>query len=138
MLAAAASEKVMHVLNQFLMQMTVAQAEAAEGASGIAHFFGEGAGSAVPFVLMFGAMYFIMIRPMLKQNRTQQDMLKALKKDDEVVTSGGIYGKVQTIEDRLVVLEIANGVRIKILRSNIAGKWNPSGPVPAAVVQAKE
>jgi preprotein translocase subunit YajC len=90
-----------------------------------------------PFLLMIAAVYFIMMRPMLKQNKQQAEVLKALKKDDEVATSGGIYGKIYAIDERIVTLEIANGVRIKVLRSNIAGKWNPTAPA-AAAAPAKE
>jgi len=125
----------MQILNQIAMQLLLAQAEG-EAPNGFIQTLRES--SFVPLIAMIGAMYFILIRPMLKQNKTHQAVLKQLKKDDEVITSGGIYGKIHAIEDKLVVLEIASGTRIKILRTNIAGKWNPSLPVPAAVAQAKE
>ncbi len=125
----------MHIMNQLALHWALAQAEAAEP-PGFVQSLRES--SFIPLLLMIAAMYFILVRPMLKQNRQHQDLLKALKKDDEVITSGGIYGKIFAIEDKLVVLEVANGVRIKVLRSNIAGKWNPSQPVPASVAQAKE
>ena len=50
------------------------------------------------------------------------------KKDDEVVTTGGIYGKIVSLDDRVVTLEIADKVKIKILRDRIAGRWNPAQP----------
>lgn len=101
-----------------LMTFAVAQAESAEQQAPVWM-------QAVPWLLMFAAMYFIMLRPMWKQNKQQQELLKSLKKDDEVVTSAGIYGKINAITDRVVTLEVASGVKIKILRSNISGKWNP-------------
>ena len=123
----------MHILNQLALQWALAQAEAPEpqGFERILREFGL-------LPLLFVVAYFLMIRPAIKQNKQHQETLKSLKKDDEVITSGGIYGKIHAIEDKLVVLEVANGVRIKVLRANIAGKWNPSQPVPAGAAQAKE
>jgi preprotein translocase subunit YajC len=125
----------MPFLSHIALQLAMAQADAAQP-EGFIQSLRES--NFVPLLAMIGAMYFILIRPMLKQNKQHQETLKTLKKDDEVITSGGIYGKIHAIEDKLVSLEVANGVRIKVLRTNIAGKWNPSLPVPAAVAQAKE
>jgi len=72
---------------------------------------------------MFVVIYLLLIRPASKQRKDHQVLLTALKKDDEVVTSGGIYGRIVGIEDKVVVLEIANGVKVKILRDRIAGRW---------------
>lgn len=78
-----------------------------------------------PFALMLVVVYFLMLRPAWKQSKTQQTMLSGLKKDDEVVTTGGLYGRIFSISDKVVTLEIAKDTRIKLLRSAIAGKWNP-------------
>jgi len=77
-------------------------------------------GMLVPFLLMFAVLYFLMIRPQQKKMREQQDMLKALEHGTEVVTSSGILGKITGITDKVVTLEIADNVRIKILKSQIA------------------
>lgn len=80
----------------------------------------------LPMLLMFGVIYFLLIRPANKQRRQHQEMLNALKKDDEVTAAGGIYGRIVSIEDRVVTLEIADKVKIKVLRDRITGPWSPS------------
>ena len=107
-----------------VMQLLLAQAEQAPDQPSFLM-------QTAPILLMFVAVYFFLLRPMWKQNKDQQEMLKKLTKDDEVVTSGGIYGKIKEIEDKVVVLEVANGVKLKVLRSAIAGKWNTDAK-PAA------
>jgi len=69
------------------------------------------------FILMFGVMYFIMIRPQQKQAQQQKAMLAALTKGDEVITQGGMIGKINAITDRVVTLEVANGVKVRLLKA---------------------
>jgi preprotein translocase subunit YajC len=74
----------------------------------------------LPFILIFGVFYFLVIRPQQKKLSEQEKMIKALQRGDRVVTSGGIHGKITKIdEDTQVMLEIAEGVQIKIDRDNI-------------------
>ncbi|MFL5318520.1 MAG: preprotein translocase subunit YajC [Myxococcaceae bacterium] len=85
--------------------------------------------------LMFAIMWFLVINPQRKQMKTQKDLLSSLKKGDEVVTQGGILGKIHSIEDKLMTLEVANGVRIRVLKSSVQGKVavpgeEPSKPAP--------
>src|SRR5262245_33967546 len=75
----------------------------------------------LPMLLIFAVIYFMLLRPRMKEQKAQQEALKALKVDDEVVTTGGIWGKIRAIDDRIVTLEIAKDVKIKVLRSGIAG-----------------
>lgn len=75
----------------------------------------------LPFVLMFVVIYFLMIRPQQKQARQHRDYLSALQVGDEVVTNAGIFGKIEDIDDKSVRLEIARDVRIRVLKSQIAG-----------------
>jgi len=89
---------------------------------------GAGAGSAggmfgalAPLLLMFLVFYFLLIRPQQKRAKQHRDFLTALEKGDEVITSGGLHGKVTGITDNVVTLEIADKVRIKIQKANIAG-----------------
>jgi len=74
----------------------------------------------IPLVLMFAIFYFLLIRPQQKKAKEHKAMLDALKKGDSAVTAGGIYGKVMSVEDNIVGLEIATGVVIKIAKEHIA------------------
>jgi len=73
-----------------------------------------------PFILIFVIMYFMVIRPQQKKTKEHQQMLNKLKKNDEVMTSGGIYGKVIDLKDTVVTLEVAPNVRIRVHRPQIA------------------
>jgi len=71
----------------------------------------------VAFIAIF---YFMAIRPQQKQRRAHADLISTLKKGDQVVTAGGMYGTVKRIEEGIVVIEIARGVSIKVARRAIA------------------
>jgi preprotein translocase subunit YajC len=68
--------------------------------------------SFLPIVLMFVVLYFLMIRPQMKRQKEQKAMMDALTKGDEVVTVGGIVGKVTKVTDAYVTLEVADGTEI--------------------------
>jgi preprotein translocase subunit YajC len=77
--------------------------------------------SGVPmFVIMIGIFYFLLIRPQQKKAKEHRSLLDSLKKGDNVVTAGGLYGKVNAVDDNIVNLEIATGVNIKIKKGHIA------------------
>jgi preprotein translocase subunit YajC len=76
--------------------------------------------SLLPLVLVFVIFYFLLIRPQQKKVREHKEMLEKLKKNDEVVTSGGIYGKVIALTDSVVTLEVAPNVRIRVSRPQVA------------------
>jgi len=92
--------------------------------------FAEGAAnspmSMLPTVLMFAAMfavlYFVMIRPQQKQQKKHQELLGALKKGDEVVLSSGIIGKINSVEDRFVYLEIGDKTKVKVLKQAVSAR----------------
>jgi preprotein translocase subunit YajC len=73
-----------------------------------------------PFILIFVIMYFMVIRPQQKKTKEHQEMLNKLKKNDEVMTSGGIYGKVIDLKETEVTLEVAPNVRIRVHRPQIS------------------
>lgn len=73
----------------------------------------------IMMVAIFAIMYFFMIRPQNKKQKEIQNFRKNLEIGQEVITAGGIYGKVKDIEDSVVVLEIASGVKIKIDKNSI-------------------
>ena len=72
-----------------------------------------------PLVLMFVVLYFVMIRPQMKKQKEHRAMLEALVKGDEVVTVGGMLGKVSKMGDNYVGLDVANGVEIQVQRSAV-------------------
>lgn len=76
--------------------------------------------SFLPLVLIFIIFYFLLIRPQQKKAKQHQEMLGKLKKNDEVMTSGGIYGKVISLADNVVTLEVAPNVRIRVNRPQIS------------------
>jgi preprotein translocase subunit YajC len=80
-----------------------------------------GLGSFLPLILMFVVFYFLLIWPQQKKAKAHRAVLSNLKKGDEVVTSGGLYGAITGITDTVVTLEIAEKVRIKVSRSSVAG-----------------
>jgi preprotein translocase subunit YajC len=84
---------------------------------------GGGAGSMPLFmIMMIAVFYFILIRPQQKKQKEQDSWLKSLKKGDEVVTSGGVIGRISGLTDNTVTLEVQEKVRIKVLRSSVSGK----------------
>lgn len=68
----------------------------------------------VPLIFMFAIFYFLLIRPQQKKAKEHRAMLEALKTGDSVKTAAGIHGKVAAIEDQVITLEIATGVKIKV------------------------
>ena len=74
----------------------------------------------IPFIVIFVIMYFMVIRPQQKKAKDHRDLLNKLKKNDEVMTSGGIYGRVIDLKENVVMLEVAPNVRIRVARPQIA------------------
>ena len=81
---------------------------------------GSGIASFLPFVLILGVMYFLVIRPQSKKAKEHSDMVSALKKGDRVVVSNGILGVVShVVDDHEISVEIASGVDVKVVRSSV-------------------
>lgn len=76
--------------------------------------------NAIPIVGIVIIFYFFVISPANKQRKKTEEMLAALKKGDRVITSGGIHGSIQGIEDQVIWLRVADNVKIKVQRSAIA------------------
>ncbi|HFC29699.1 MAG TPA: preprotein translocase subunit YajC [Oceanospirillales bacterium] len=81
---------------------------------------GGGLMSLVPMILIFVAMYFILIRPQQKKMKMHQQMVAALAKGDEVTTNGGILGKIVALDEGFITVEIAQNVTIKLQRGAVA------------------
>lgn len=79
--------------------------------------------SLMPLVFIFLAFYFIFIRPQKKKMKIQQEFLAALKKGDSVLTSFGLLGTVSGLTDQFVTLEIDQGVKVRVLRSQISSPF---------------
>ena len=85
----------------------------------------------VPTILIIGIMYFLMIRPQQKRLKEHREMIEAIRRGDTVVTSGGIIGKVTKADESELQVEVADGVRIKVLRTSISevrGKGEAAAP----------
>ncbi len=80
----------------------------------------------LPIVLMFVIFYFLLIRPQQKKAKEHKEMIANLKKGNKVVTSGGVFGTIISLDDTTVKLEIADKVEIKMTRSSIAAVVNSS------------
>lgn len=75
--------------------------------------------SMLPLVLMFVVLYFVMIRPQMKKQKEHRAMIEAITKGDEVVTAGGVLGKISKLGESFLGVEVANGVEIQIQRSAV-------------------
>ena len=84
--------------------------------------------SIAPFILVFIVMWFLLIRPQQKKQKEHRAMVAALKRGDRVVTNGGIYGQVSHVADDHLMVEIADGLKIKIVRDAVAAV--PGKPEP--------
>ena len=106
------------------MFVTAAYAQTA-GAGGA----GSLIGSMLPLVLIFAIMYFLLIRPQQKKVRDLKAMIEAVRRGDQVLTSGGIIGKVIKVgDDNVVEVEIAEGVKVKIVKSTISQVMSKTEP----------
>lgn len=111
------------------MFISEAFAQAAPAAANADSMFGS-LGSMLPLVLMFVVLYFVMIRPQMKRQKEAKAMIDALAKGDEVVTSGGLLGKISKIGESYLTVEIANGVEIQVQRGAVV-QVLPKGTVAA-------
>jgi len=69
--------------------------------------------AALPFVLIFGLFYFLILRPQRKQSKQKEDMMKNIKRGDKVITGGGIHGRIVNTEEELLTVEISKGVTFR-------------------------
>lgn len=75
--------------------------------------------SFLPIILMFVVLYFVMIRPQMKRQKEQKSMIEALAKNNEVITAGGIIGKITKVSDNFVTVEVSDGVEIQVQKSAV-------------------
>jgi preprotein translocase subunit YajC len=104
------------------MFATPAYAQAAGGAAGAFTSF-------IPLILIFAIMYFLLIRPQQKKLKEHKGMVEALRRGDQVLTQGGIIGKVSKVkDDGELEIEIAEGVKVRVLRHTIAQVLSKTEP----------
>jgi preprotein translocase subunit YajC len=117
--------------------MWISEAFAQDGAKPSGGF--GGLESILPLILIFVVFWFLLIRPQQKRMKEHKALIAAIKKGDEVMTAGGIVGKVTKASETspTVEVEIADNVRVQIARGQIAGLWNPSAPNPTQPASAQ-
>jgi preprotein translocase subunit YajC len=101
-------------VTQFLVGM--AQASSGGGPGGAL-------GGMLPIIAIFAIMYFLVLRPQSRKAKEHQKMLTELKKGEEVVTQGGIIGKITGITDGELIIQVQEGVRLRVLRSGVQGRY---------------
>jgi preprotein translocase subunit YajC len=107
------------------MLITPAFAQTADAGNAFASFF--------PLILIFVIMYFLLIRPQQKKAKEMKAMIEALRRGDQVLTQGGIVGKVTKVgEDAQIEVEIATGVTVKVIKSTILAVMNKTEPATKA------
>jgi len=102
----------MNLLDLFVSEAHAAEAAAPAGQGGLESIL-------VPLIIFFAIFYFLIIRPQSKRAKAHRQLLDNLAIGDQVITAGGIHGKVSGMQDAVVVLEIATGVKIRINRASI-------------------
>ena len=108
------------------MLITPAFAQASGG-------FGSGIGGFLPIILIFGIMYFLMIRPQQKKMKEHRLMVSALRRGDQVVTHGGVIGKVTKVkDDDEVEVEISKDVKVRVIKSTVVNVLNKTEPTQKA------
>jgi len=85
----------------------------------------------LPLVLIFAVFYFLLIRPQNKRQKEHKEMVANLGAGDEVVTAGGVLGKVTDVKEQFIRVEVANGVELKVQRHTISAVM-PKGTVKSA------
>ena len=100
-----------------------AQAAGGGGAGAMAQF--------IPLILIFVIMYFLILRPQQKRMKEHRNMVQALKRGDQVVTQGGLIGKVTDVKDDEIAVEIAQGVKVRVVRATVAQVVSKTAPVAA-------
>jgi preprotein translocase subunit YajC len=93
----------------------------------------QGMMSFAPILVMFAIFYFILIRPQVRKQKEHQAMLQKLGKGDEVITRGGLIGKITGVsDDGVIVLELQEKVRVRVPRAYVEGRYDPKAPPTAA------
>lgn len=109
----------------------LAQATGKGGGSSVPGCGAGGMANLLPLILMFVVFYFLLIRPQQKKMKEHRGMLSNLKRGDQVITNGGLVGKITGLTDKIVVIEVAEKIRLRVLRSHVAGKQSDMDSIAA-------
>jgi len=107
----------------FFISDAVAQTGSAAGPGGITSF--------LPMILLFVVFYFLLIRPQQKRQKEHKNMVAELAKGDEIVTMGGILGKITAIDENFISVEVAKGTEIQVQRVSVQAMM-PKGTIKSA------
>ena len=100
---------------------------------------GDSFGMFVPLILIFVVFYFLMIRPQQKKQKSHREMIGALRRGDRIVTNGGLIGSISRVaNDNELIVEVASGVKVRVLRSMIAEILSKPQPVRRRAKQEAE
>ncbi|AUW58060.1 preprotein translocase subunit YajC [Sphingobium sp. SCG-1] len=113
------------------MFITPAFAQAAQSGSGAAGGTAGIIANILPLVLIFVVFYFLLIRPQQTKMKSHKAKIDAVKKNDQVVTGGGLVGKVVRVDDLYVDIELAPGMKVKAVKATIADVIDPTTAKPA-------
>lgn len=107
----------------FLISSAYAQSQGASPQGGLMGF--------LPLILIFVVFYFLLIRPQMKRAKEHRQMVAALNKGDEVVTNGGLLGKITDVGESFITLQLADSVEVKLQRQAVASVM-PKGTIKSA------
>ena len=116
---------IRHSITGFGMGFFISDAHAQIGGSG-----GPGMGDFMFLILLFAVFYFLLIRPQQKRSKDHKKMVEALAKGDEVVTNGGLLGKITHVGDNFVKVEVADSLELRVQRSSVSAVM-PKGTIKA-------
>lgn len=102
----------LNILNASLIPELHAQEAAPPPASG--------GGFLLFMLVLFAMMYFLMIRPQLRRAKQHREMVQALKKGDEIITNGGLLGRIRAVGENFLLVEVANGVEVRVQKQAVA------------------
>lgn len=98
----------------------ISAAFAQDGGAASGGAFGGGLGAVLPFVLVFIVFYFLLIRPQQKRLKQHREMIGSIRRGDVVVTAGGLIGKVAKVDDNELQVDLADGLRVRVVRATIS------------------
>jgi len=119
------------ILSMLLIPSTFAFLYAADGAAP----GGNPLGGLLPLIVIFIIFYFFLIRPQQKRSKEHQTMLAAVKKDDQILSTGGIYGTVTAVKGDVLEVKIAENVKVQMAKSAVAQVIPPNQPVTPEIVK---